>query len=297
MTGRLAPLPEHRYVNHPGWRLRWAQFAHVTQPLWQHLGLVCDVDFGELWYVRADLPDSTCLLISGPTNSPHHLDHRHGWLVTHQEDSSGPTYGVLYNSCPGQPDGPHRHFGAEVEPMLFAIDAYCAEMGIALPRPAPHNPRSLAPRRLSLTGRLPAAELDSRTRAEIFAHAAEVDFQPTSLGATALVPLGDAVYRVVVQDRYRARVDLRWCQEQPEYLAEWASPAQDAVVRLPWTGSDLSVLRRALGLLRCRRVRLLRHAAKPEPPSGPVRKGRLGVGNRTVVRGGGLTTEGTRRSG
>ncbi|MEU2082345.1 hypothetical protein ABZ569_10725 [Streptomyces albus] len=246
----LAPLPDTNKIRDALWQHQWKRFGHLTTPL-RARGLVCDVELGELWLVRAQLPDKTHLLISGPADGGPGQDAAHppGWLVTHRADDNGTLYGVPYDSCP---EAPHAAYGPRIEPMLDRIDAYCRELGIDLPRPAQAR-ESAPPPALTLTGCLPTAVLSTEEAETVFRAAARVPFRPSKLGWVASVPVGDHHYEVAVAGPYPPRIFARRGPHGTDHINCRATPEEEDLIR-----HHVERLARAAG------------RAAPQPGTGPA---------------------------
>jgi hypothetical protein len=132
-------------------------YRHLTDPLTER-GLHCTVEYGlSDWIARAELPDTSYLLISPPQEptAQHLPGHPDSWFVTHNRDSP-PLHQVIYNSQPEGLDAVHR---GSVPLLLHALDDYLDDLGIpprrdsiaratsptATPHQAPAAPPAAAP--------------------------------------------------------------------------------------------------------------------------------------------------------
>ncbi|MFF8022179.1 hypothetical protein ACFZDJ_13845 [Streptomyces sp. NPDC007896] len=134
----LAPLPDHRRAATAWWQELWRRHAHITTPLRQR-GLECDIEFGlSAYMVRASLPDGSYLIISPPQEPPSSRPpgDPEGWSVTRQHPDTNEQFELVYDSTPsadpGVPYRPEVRNGADVPPMIEAIDARFTQLGVRI---------------------------------------------------------------------------------------------------------------------------------------------------------------------
>nr|WSZ96811.1 hypothetical protein OH820_15115 [Streptomyces sp. NBC_00857] len=111
----LAPLPDHNRTDDPHWQKLFHGYRNVITPLRRN-GWVTDVDC--LGYIRADLGDGTELIIGATHELPTDPSELDGWAVVRQSTETVQAYNSLYDSTP---DGPQRHHGTSLVPMLTRL--------------------------------------------------------------------------------------------------------------------------------------------------------------------------------
>ncbi|RSS41854.1 hypothetical protein [Streptomyces sp. WAC08241] len=104
------------------------RYGYLTTPLRQR-GLECTVEFGlSDYFVRAELPDDSSLVISPPQERPlGDTEPVEGWTVQRHRHSPPQVYELIYDS---EPNGPDARHGGDVQTLLAAIDERLDQLGV-----------------------------------------------------------------------------------------------------------------------------------------------------------------------
>jgi hypothetical protein len=128
-------MPDHRDVNESWWQNLWDRYTPITTPL-RRRGIECDLAWTDDQYdVFAYLPDDTYFVISpGFGDAPGSHAVPTGWLVVHRYEEDVCAATLVYDSRPG---GAQERHGAQLDPLLAAIDTHRAEGGRRTNPPVP----------------------------------------------------------------------------------------------------------------------------------------------------------------
>ncbi|MFE2289817.1 hypothetical protein [Streptomyces sp. NPDC059452] len=129
MTTIIAPLPNSSRRDDPLWLRMFHNYGHVITPL-RYAGWVTDIETagGGEFYIHADLRDGTEVAIASEYSLPVDPAEVTGWSAIRRDVEGTGTHTVLYDSTP---NGPQRHHGNSLFPLLARID------GIDVPSRAP----------------------------------------------------------------------------------------------------------------------------------------------------------------